>query len=149
MGVQKARSSLDDADSRIESLDLVDSSGIAGNNSYNLEAKVGWVEISSEGVWYTLLFASSNGQPVFSARQIADNPRVCGSSLGHLVQGHQGTSNNGNLNSFLLIVGEVEHRTCRVTIDDLDAKDFSVRELGVDRDIESWCRCWELDLANN
>ncbi len=136
MRIKQAGSGLNDADSSIVSLDLIDGTSGAGNNRNQVEAKILWVEIGGEAERETLLLASRDFNIVSSRRQVADNRIGRMGSLWQLQERCQCAANNGHLNWLCLAVFEIQYCLGRVPVDQLDAKDFGGGEGCGDRDCE-------------
>ncbi len=85
LGVEDASSWLDDADSLVESLDLVDVTSLARDNGDQVETEINWVQVGSEGVGKSPLCASWNLDIVSGSSQVANNRStgrsICGQCL--------------------------------------------------------------------
>lgn len=130
--IKKAGRSLNDADSLIESLDLVDRSSLRRDLCDNVEAKILWVHIFLEGIGELLGRAGRNRDAIFGARQVLYNSSAEGASLGQSLQSREealdAIYNDGNI----LVVFEFEESLGRTFIDQLDAEDLSFRECSRD-----------------
>jgi hypothetical protein len=126
--VKDAGSSLDNADSFIVSLDLVHIPRLTRYNCNQIETKILGVQVGGEREGKCLLLASWNLDIITSSRDITDNGSAGMKSRRQGLQSRQRAPNDSYLNGFRLIVGEVQYSLCRVTIDELHAKDLSIWE---------------------
>jgi hypothetical protein len=128
LGVKDAGSSLDNADSLVISLNLVDIARLARDDGDQVQPEVLGVEIRGERVWERLLLASWDFDIVAGCSDIADNSCAGVKSRCDWLQRGQRASDESYLDRFCLIVRETQHSLCRVPIDELDAKDLSIGE---------------------
>ena len=139
--VKDASCSLNNTNSLIESLDLINRTCLTGHNGNDVESQVLGVEISCEAERQSLLLASWNLNIISGMGQVADDG--CGrvNTRCQWLQGRQCPPNDCDVNWLGLVVGEIKERLCRVPIYEFHAKDFRLREGGRDRDGEIG-GCW-------
>jgi len=128
LGVKDAGSSLDNADSLVVSLNLVDIARLARDNGDQVQTEILGVEIGGERVGKSLLLASRDFDIVAGSGDIADNSCAGVKSRCDWLQRGQRAPDESYLDRFCLIVRETQHGLCRVPIDELYAKDFSIGE---------------------
>lgn len=73
MGIEDAGGGLNDGDSLVISLDLVDVTGLARYNSDQVEAELNWVQVIDESVWESGLLASWDQDVIAGGSQVADD----------------------------------------------------------------------------
>ena len=136
MGIEEAGSCLNNTDSLIVSLDLVDIARLARHNRDQVETELLGVQVGREGEWQALLLARWNLHIITSRRDIADNSSAGMGIEWQWLQSGQRAPNDRYLDRLCLIIGEIQQSLCRVSIDKLDAEDLCVGERGGDRDGE-------------
>lgn len=147
--IKDAGCSIHNTDLAIESTDLELFLGWASDDSVQYETKFLWAEISGEAIGYKLVLFSWNFDVVFCLCQVADGGSTRMGSLWQWLQTRQLSSNAGNLDGHLLVVGELEHGFGCATVNQLDAENFNLRELDHDRDGELGWLCGSFaDLFN-
>jgi hypothetical protein len=126
--IKEAGSCLDNANSLVESLNLVNRTVGVGNNGDQLETEILWVEVDLESKRKSKLLASRDLSLISCSRQISNNARTGMGSICQWLQSRQCASNNSYPYGLLFFIDEIQKRFCRVTVDELDAEDFGAGE---------------------
>lgn len=124
MRIKDGGSGLDDANGLVICLNLVDGTSCARDYSEDIKSEVLGVEIGGECERKTLLLSSWNLNTVLSCSEIADHSSAGVRTFRQWLQSGESSSDSTYGNGLVLIVCEIQHSFCRVTIDKLDAKDF-------------------------
>lgn len=125
--VEEAHRSLDDADGLVVDLHGVNGLllGFSGHqNGHEAQSDILRVHLIHKAVLDGLLLTGGDFNVVLCSSQITHDLRRSGRSLGCSKM----AANVADDNRARLIVAEGEGGSCRVTIDELDAKDFAVGE---------------------
>jgi hypothetical protein len=134
LGVEDAGSRVDNADSLVECLDLVDVTSLAVYNGNQVQSELLWVKIGGEAVRETLLLACGDQSVISSDSQIAHNRHERIGSFWQWLHARQCTRNEGHRHGLSFIIDEVDNGFVRVTIYDLHTENLSCWELCRDRD---------------
>jgi hypothetical protein len=139
LGIKDAGSSLDNADSLIIGLDLIDIARQTRDDCDQVQTKILGMEIGGERVRKALLPASRDLDIVAGTGDIADNGSAGMNPRRQWLQRGQRAPDHSYLDGFRLIVRELQEGLCRVPIDQLDTKHLCVRERSSGRNGEVRC----------
>jgi hypothetical protein len=132
--IKEASRSLNDTNSLIESLNLINRARLTSHHRNDIESQILGVEISGEAERQRLLLPSRNLNIVSCVGEIADNGSRGMTPSSQWLESGQCASNDGDIDRLGLVVGEIEEGLCRVPIYKLASEDFRLWEGGRDRD---------------
>jgi hypothetical protein len=115
--VEEAGRSLNNRYSAVESRVGVQHSKVVLEDGGQVEGQILRVHVGSEAVGGSLLLAGRDQQVVLGDGQVVDGLGV-----------HEGATDEAKVNGSSLVVGDGQNRVGCVAIDELDTKDFRVRE---------------------
>jgi hypothetical protein len=146
--VKPGQRCLNDADSLVVDLLGVDLASCALQHGGDVQAQVLRVHLGRERVGESLFLASGDGDAIALGGQVAQdsgNLRRAGDIDG---SGKRAT-NDQDLDGLGLLVVDIEDGAGRAAVDELNAKDFCVREGGLDVDVDvgSLLLAWVLDVV--
>lgn len=144
--IKEAGSCLNNTNSLIESLNLVDCTLGIGNNGDQLETKVLWMEVDLESKRKSEFLSGRDLSLISLSRQISNNACTGMGSRCQWLQSRQCASNNSYPYGMLLFISEIEERFCRMAIDELHAEDFGAGEGSRGCDGKTGWHGWTLDL---
>lgn len=131
---------LDNADSLIVGLDLIDVPLAIRNNRDKLQSQILRLHVRCEGVWQALPCAGWDLRSILDSRQVPDDGSRGMNACWEILQGRKRAPNDRDGDWLGLIVRDIDDGLCRVSIDQLDAEDLCRWEDGGDRDGEVWSR---------
>lgn len=144
--VEDASGSLNNTDSLIESLNLINRTRLTSHNCNNIEPQILGMEISCEAERQGLLLASRNLNIVSRMGEVADHGGRWVSTRCQWLQSRQRASNDGYVDRLGFMVREIEECLCRVPIYKLHAEDLGLWEGSGDRDGEIGGRGWSAEF---
>ena len=139
--IKEASRSLNNANSLIESLYLINRTSLTSHNRNDVESQILGVEIGCEAEWQCLLLASRNLNVISRMSQVADNGGGRVSARRQWLESGQCASDDCDVDGLGLIVREIEQCLCRVPIYKLHTKDLGLWKRGRDGDSKIGC-CW-------
>jgi hypothetical protein len=122
--IKEAGSCFNNANSLVESLNLVNCTVGVGNNGDQLETEILWVEVDLESKRKSELLAGRDLSLISCSRQISNNARTGMGSSCQWLQSRQCASNNGYSYWLLFFIDEIQKCFCRVTVNELHTEDF-------------------------
>jgi hypothetical protein len=134
--IKEAHGSLNDRDSLIVSLDLVNSALMARYYSDQVQSEILGVQVRGERVGQAPLHAGRDLKIIASSSQVPHNESGRMSTLWQGVIRTQGTTNDRDVHRLGLVVGEINYCLRRAAIDKLDAKDLGIWEGDRDTDFQ-------------
>jgi hypothetical protein len=132
--IKEAGSCLNNANSLVESLNLVNCTVGVGNNGDQLETEILWVEVDLERKRKSELLAGRDLSLISCSRQISNNARTGMGSSFQWLQSRQCAPNNSYPYRLLFVIDEIQKCFCRVTVDELHTEDFGAGEVSRGRD---------------
>ena len=144
--VKDASRSLDNTNSLIESLNLINRTCLTCHNRNDVESQILRMEISSKTERQSLLLASRNLNIVSGMGEVADYGSRRMSARCQWLQGRERASDNRDVDWLSLVVGEIEESLCRVPVYELHTEDLGLWEGGRDGDGEVGHRWRRIEL---
>lgn len=131
MRVKEAGGSLNNAGRTTVNLNLEDLATGLGNDADEVKDDVLGHHVENEAVGKSVLLASGNRDIVRGGRDVADDGISRGRSLGERTGGLEHTSNEGDVDRLILVVGDIDQGLGNATVDEVDTES-SIRESCLD-----------------
>lgn len=126
--IEEAGRSLNNNGSTIMSLELVQVTRRGGDHSSELETDILGLHIQRKRVRERLGLACLDGLVVLHGRQVAQDALVGRGAGGKFLGGGEDTSQEGDLDGGILLVGDLDEGLCGTSVDEADTEDVSVGE---------------------
>ena len=134
MRIENAGGWLNNSDSLVVSLNLVDVTGLAGDHGDQVKTELDWVQVVDKGVWKSGLLAGRNQYIVSGGSEVADHSCAGRGINRQWLECREKSANEGDGDWIGFAVGEVKNSFGRVAIDELDTENLRVGERGRDRE---------------
>lgn len=135
--IEEARRGLDNGSGAVEHRDGEESALRVGQDGLELKQNILRLHVEREGIGNLLSLAGRDLEVVLSARDVAQDALVRGGVGREDLSRVKDTSEEGEGDGSLLLVGKGDESLCRVTVDELDAEDICLGEGGGEVSVES------------